>query len=230
MTIMTESATNTLEDSFPIAYGKLKALFGSIEGSTADCLNNVYKKCEEAWDRNLARLKGKKVKYVLIGEAAPWPRNDTVKYFYATFDKGENGKPITWIRGIWKAFFGDESPSDNVDRSLLGLAEKNFLLVDSLPFAMDYSLIDRNGLPYKTLVKSCLPYFFSKFQDDRISWSNDVRIAFAFKLNGKALIEALPNGITLSSGQHISFDENMIAATGSGLPTQESLVQKWCLQ
>jgi hypothetical protein len=52
-------------------------------------------------------------------------------------------------------------------------------------------------------------------------------VALAFKRNGLAVIESLPNGITLPNEQKLAFSEAIIAATGNGFPSRKSLSTVW---
>lgn len=217
-----------LEQIFPEQYKILSELFDPAEiESNHDRLNEIYLACDKAWKKNLIRLQNIEVKYLLIGEAAPWTIKDEIRYFYTTFDRGKdkrgNNKPINWIRGLWNVFYAD-SPPEDVDTCLNMLAKKQFLLVDSLPFAMQYTSKIRNTKSYTKLVSSCSEYFLSKI--NKIRLSQDVKIAIAFKLNGKSLIEAsYAQEIKLPSNQVLNC--NMIAATRSGFPTCASLKEKW---
>lgn len=108
----------TLLDNFPKQFNTLNELFkGNITEETKTRLNNIFMTCEEKWEDNLRRLH-KPIKYLLIGEAPPWTEKDKVRYFYNTFDGN-------WVRRIWRVFF-QKSPSNDVDKCLSGLAEKQF--------------------------------------------------------------------------------------------------------
>lgn len=216
-----------LQKKFPNEYERLNAIFGEPEGSKSDRIDEIYKDCEEQWEKNLERLNGIEVKYLLIAEAPPWSESGVVRYFYGTFVEGNNGKPISWIRDLWTVFYPrDDTEKYDTEKCLNKLAQKQFLLIDSLPFAMKYNSNIRKKNEYKEIIKSC-SYFLSKVCDKRIKWTNDVKVAFAFQLNGEALIEAFPDGIKLPSGQHIEFKKEMIAATGCGFPTCTSLKKRW---
>lgn len=86
----------TLKQIYPSQYEILKELFGpnKIEDRYSR-LNDIYRACEQAWEKNLnSRLRNTEIKYLLIGEAAPWTQNDKIRYFYTTFDeltRGRNG-------------------------------------------------------------------------------------------------------------------------------------------
>ena len=218
--------TPNLEEEFSEQYDQLVSLIGGDEmRGKAARLNEIYGACEAAWNRNLYRLRNTDVKYLLIAEAAPWSGGDLTQYFYETFDKDDNGKPIQWIRSLWKVFYPCPPPND-IEQSLRMLAQSQFLLVDSLPFALSYKSYRKNP-EYRELVLSCSEYLRMKLQCDRINWSNDCKVALAFKLNGLAVIESFPEGITFPNGRNIVLGEANIAATGSGFLTNTSLKQVW---
>jgi hypothetical protein len=66
------------------------------------------------------------------------------------------------------------------------------------------------------MVKNSLDFMNDKIINDNIIWDKAVKVALAFKLNGRRLIEALPGGIYLPTGQIIALSEANIAADGSG--------------
>jgi hypothetical protein len=158
----------------------------------------------------------------LIAEAPPWSENDPINYFYNTF-KGP------WCNRIWKAFFDEAAPND-VNKALKHLAEKQFLLIDSLPFSMKYSSYYRNKPLYSELVQSCSDYLIEKLNNKKIRWSKSVKLALAFKLNGKAIINAFPDGIDLPNDQTIKLSPSLIAAGGNNYPNSQKLKDIWCLE
>lgn len=177
-------------------------------------LNEIYELAEAKWEENLQRLSGTKVKYLLIGEAPPWTEaGKGIRYFYSTCDGA-------WVNRIWKAFFDNQKPNDP-EHALAEFARKDLLLVDSLPFAVNYSR--RRGKRYQQLVKSCSPFLLQKLSDRRIDWADEVRVALAFKINGRAVIQGFPDGIVLRTGQRIHLSEDLICADGSGYTSPRKL-------
>jgi hypothetical protein len=224
------SQTPNLEKEFPKEYEKLVNLFGSNEvRSKAGRLNEIYAQCEAAWNRNLDRLRNIDVKYLLIAEAPPWSEGEVTRYFYRTFDQNDRGRPIQWIRGLWKVFYSCSPPND-IEESLRMLAKSRFLLIDSLPFSMKYSSYYRNKPLYSELVKSCSGYLIEKLNNKKIRWSKSVKLALAFKLNGKAIINAFPDGIDLPNDQTIKLSPSLIAAGGNNFPDSQKLKDIWCLE
>lgn|GEM_PF-1630044 len=230
------------EKEFAYWFEKLNDICGDKqkESIEKDILCDIYVSCEKAWEYNLQRLNNRKIKYLLIGEAAPWVKSEGVSYFYQTFDNsGEDIQPITWIRGLWNVFCSSQPPKNSerkidIQESLNILANHNFLLVDSLPFALksdEYKALKRktkNGKSkYEELVCACSDFLERKLKNTKIQWSKIPKIAFAFKRNGEAVIKAHRAGIRLPSGQLLKFNYNQIAATGNGFPSKKSLCKGW---
>ena len=204
----------TLSEKYPECFEILRNLFGDdIVDQRWNRLCEIYNTCERKWQENLNRLN--KVKYLLIAEAAPWSENGTVNYFYNTF----NG---SWCSRIWKAFYDDPPPND-VDRALILLAEKQFLLIDSLPFAMKYNTNQRNNPLYNELIICCKDLFLKKLNIKKIKWGKKVKIALAFKKNGQSIINAFPDGIQLPNGQKIKLGPCHIATDRSNYTNSKKL-------
>lgn len=92
---------------------------------------------------------------------------------------------------------------------------------------MDYTT-KRNHQKYPEIVKSCSDYLLSKLQNPKIKWSENVKVALAFKLNGEKLIEAfLPSGITLPTGKVLKFENSQIAIDGSNYTSSKKLKEVW---
>ncbi len=168
-------------------------------------LEDIYKRCEMAWKKNLVRLRGKKIRYLLIAEAVPC----TGKYFY----KDLHGQ---WSRRVLNAFHIPNTES--VESRFKLLAEKGFLLVDTIPFAMKYT--NRRSPEYFELVKACKSYLDKKLSDKRLSWSPKIRVAIAFKLHGMSLIEAYPKRHKIPK---IKLSEKLIATDGSNYTSPSRL-------
>lgn len=206
-----------LEIDYPNQIEILKELFGSNEvDSKLNRLNDIYKKTEEKWRENLKRLKDFPVKYLLIAEAPPWIEQGEVQYFYNNFEG-------SWCRRIWRAF-SKENKQPSPDECLEMLAKKGFLLIDTLPFAMKYTSAKRKKPKYKELIDKCREDFFmKKVNDQSIRYAEKVKIAFAFKLNAEAVIEALPKKLKLPENQEITIDKLLIAADRSGFTSSTEL-------
>jgi len=154
------------------------------------------------------------VKYLLITEAPPWSTEGDITYFYHGFDAP--------LKQVWKTFFCSPPPKEPI-QAFNKLAETQFLLIDSLTLPVKYESRDRKKALYSDYVRKC-DYLVSKINHPDIKRSNgDVRIAFAFKLNGKAIIRAFPDGIRLPTDQRKKLTEELIAADRSHYPNPERL-------
>lgn len=192
------SQFDLLESMFPAGYF-------TTESNTA---------AQAKWEENLRRLRGIKVKCSLIGEAPPWTEVGVVRYFYHNCDGA-------WVNRVWKAFFDVPKPADP-EEALVQLANKGFLLVDSLPFAVSYSG-RRNKTGYRQLVESCSSFLTEKINNVRIQWADDVKVALAFKVNGRAVIRSFPDGIRFPTGQVVQLTGELICADRSGYTSPKQL-------
>jgi hypothetical protein len=211
-----------LQAKYPSGFKALCDLFGESKiEKDLPRLQEIFNTCEEAWEKNLDRFAGKPVKYLLFSEAPPWTEvGKEISYFYKTMDGA-------WVGRVIKAFFRKHPRNINVTLDLLG--QKQFLLIQSLPFAMNYGT--RRSRPgYLQLVRSCSDYFLSKIRDKRIQWADDVRVALAFKVNGSCLIEIYPNGIQIDNGRVLHFYQQSISADGSGYSNPDKLREIWGLE
>lgn len=204
----------------------LEALFSNMDNRTWTRINKIYEECEDAWEKNLKRFNGNPIKYLLIGEAAPWPKDGAeVSYFY----KKPEGR---LLHQVLKAFFQDgPEPIPKKDERFKKLAERGFILIDSLPFAMPYTTRLRISKNYLYLLKSAKSYFYAS-KINKIKWCREVRIAFAFQWNGCQMIKALDRKLTVPNVGDIPLDESMIAIDEKNkrLSSVERLREIWGLQ
>lgn len=184
-------------------------------------LDQIFRVTESAWERNVARLNGKPIQYLLIGEAAPWTQiGNQPRYFYET----PSGP---WVKRILKVFL--KNPSSDAETTLSNLADRGFLLVDTIPFALQYTSRIRRGPTYLQLLLASRNYFLGKLQDPRLTWSTSLKVALAFRLNGIRTVDAYAGGIELRSGLRLLFDENQIAVDGSNYTSTNKLRDIWAL-
>ncbi len=87
---------------------------------------------------------------------------------------------------------------------------------------MDYTN-KRKHPKYFELLKSCSDYLLLKLQNPKIKWSENVKVALAFKLNGEKLIEAFQNRLRLSTGQVLKLENTQIAIDGSNYTSSKNL-------
>ena len=207
-----------IEDNYPQDLNKLSELFGQGEiNAKLHILNEIHAVVEEAWNSNVERLFSRNIsiKYLFIGEAAPPIKEN---YFYHDC----SGK---WCQPIVDAMFVWSERSYDLQVMYDKLADKRFLLVDTLPFAMDYSIRKQRGKPaYGQLVKMCAySYLHDKLFDKRLKWDIDVSVAFGLRKNAEAMIQAFPKGFKLPNGQVILFKAEQIAVTAANYPSRDRI-------
>lgn len=204
-----------LEKIYPKQISVLKDLF-SEEGvqNKINRLNSIYSHSKQKWCENLKRFNDVPIKYLLIAEAPPWTgENQVIKYFYGDSDGHLRVRML--LRSLRGAFFKDEHKHLNGETILQKFAEVGFLLVDTLPFSMKYTSSKRRNPNYIKLVKSCKEFFYEQINNNNLKWADDIRIAFALKLNAIAVIETYPNELKFPNGQTISLSKELIATNNA---------------
>jgi len=189
----------------------LKKLFDKeVDEDRIKYLREVFIKTEDAWDENVSRFSRKVIKYLLICEAPP----DTGDYFYLNFKK-----PL--FSTVWNTFFPYEKRPDSEDAYTM-LAEKGFVLIDTLPYSMNYSSKRsiRKSDEYGDLIWECKDWWLEKLNTN-FTFANppELKVAFGFKLNSEKLINALNNKLLLKSVHDSKFcyeeyrvnDSNLVA-------------------
>lgn len=178
-------------------------------------LLEIFKNTEHSWYKNLNRVKNKKIENLLIAEAPPWTASGIPRYFYNSLESNYHMR-------IWSTFFPlKKVPSDN-EQAYNMLIDKNFLLIDSLPYAMNYKG-KRKNKNYQKLVENSLYWWKEKLTDERIEFAQNVKLSFAFKVNGENIINALNGSIKLKNAQTITLNEKLIAADDSGYTNSDKL-------
>jgi hypothetical protein len=219
-----------LREAYPLGYRLLCELLGSeqVRGQEAR-LDMIHAVCQKAWERNLDRLEGSNVRYLLIAEAAPWTPVGVVRYYYNTFDQTESSRPVAWIRATWKALYPEADVPGKIEDVLNALAGVGFLLIDTMPFAVDYSGV-RAKPQYSELVSACRDYLLKQIYEPHVPWAQTVKVALAFKKNAEALIESFGGRISFPNGADVSLSAENIVATGSGFPSAARMKTVWGLQ
>jgi hypothetical protein len=194
----------------------LENIFGKTEvANKTTRLMEIFQSTETSWEKNLDRLADKKVQNILIAEAAPWSDSGEIHFFYNQIES-------SYHQRIWRAFFPFAPiPSEN-DTAFNMLADKNFLLIDTIPFSMSYSGL-RNHSDYFGIIANSIDWWTEKLKSDKITFTEKVKVAFAFKVNGLSVIRATGGQLKLKDGQIIKLNEKNIAADGSGYTNSERL-------
>jgi len=195
---------------------RLGNIFGnSLVSNRTKRLKEIFQSTETSWQKNLHRLSDKKVQNILIAEAAPWSESGTPRFFYNKIES-------TYHQRIWRAFFPyTPIPEDN-ETAYKMLADKNFLLIDTIPFSMSYTGV-RNHSDYFKIIANSVDWWTEKLKSDKISYTKKVNVAFAFKINGLSVIKATGGELKLKNGQRIELTDKLIAADGSGYTNSERL-------
>ncbi len=205
-----------LENDYPMEAN----IFAKICGGTyaealPEYLNRIYTVTETKWEENVLRMEKNKseIKYLMIGEAAPETISGAVSYFY-------NNCYGNWCKAIVDGIIPWYQVPTNIEEKLTELAKRDFLLVDTMPFALNYSANNRRSKKaYKELVGMCAnSYFRKKLFDSRLKWADEVKVAFGVKKNALAMMEAFPDGLCLPNGQIVTLSLDLVATTEANYP------------
>jgi hypothetical protein len=174
-------------------------------------VREIHEYTESKWNEYADRLRDRAVNYLLIGEAPPWSPEGIPQFLL---------DPKSRVRTLMQALckvFPIESSSDR----LKTLAEHGFLLVDSIPFAMDYSSRRSSGR-YDDLIRlTTTSYLQWKINSSALSWAPDIRIAFFVKRNARSILKAVEQ---LSiGGRWCPLSSQMIAVNDAGYPDADKL-------
>jgi hypothetical protein len=204
----------SLEDRFPLELSALVALFGQTQVANAlPRLNQIHEYTEAKWRDYVARLRDRRVSCLLIAEAPPWSATGMPQYVL---------DPASDSRVLMKALRGtflrsSVSTQFDADRALAEFAQQGLLIVDSIPFAMDYRK-KRSRRKYNTLVRlTAQSYLREKLLSASLSWSPNLCVAFGFKLNALAIMNGLDNHLDLGQVRLVLGAEQ-IAVNDAGYP------------
>lgn len=205
-----------LERDYPQEAAVMAKLCGfTYAGTLPAHLNTVYAVTEIKWEENVQRLvkNNTHIRYLVIGEAAPETLAGEVSYFY-------NNCHGNWCKALVQGIVPWQQVPADIGQKFEELARRQFLLADTMPFAINYSVANRRGKKaYKELVKMCAnSYLRKKLFDPRLKWADDVKVAFGVKKNAIAMIEAFPNGFSLPNGQILKFSLDQVATTEANYP------------
>ena len=194
----------------------LEKIFGKEEVlQKLERLKFIYKNTEESWFKNLEYFQDSEVKYILICEAPPYSGAGIPVFFY-------NQTNSSFHRTIWKTFFTEDIKDFSQTEIYQKIAARGFLLIDNIPFSMKYFTRHRKKEAYFQLIKNSLEWTLEKLNLVKTKISNDVKIAFGFKINALQFIRAT-NGNIMLTDKIINFGESNISANGSGFPSSNKL-------
>jgi len=230
-----QTGTNSIDDisfsddnfpiikKFPNEYDFLIKLFNKqIVNRNTTRLNEIHIKTEQLWEQQLNNIPGKEIKYLLIAEAPPWSQQGDVFYVY-----NPNSSPRTLLRAITKAFFDVFIYKQiGIESTLNALTDLGFIIIDSLPFSMEYSN-KRGRKNYKELVEHCSEtYLIRKLNHSGINWHPELKIAFSVKRNAIILINKFAGDIPITSlKKKIKVNDSLIAVNNAGYPSSDKLKQ-----
>lgn len=200
------------EEQYQSELVALGTLFGRERVAQAlPRLREIHEYTEAVWSAYAATLHNRTVRYLLIAEAPPWSPDGRPEYALDA-----KSRPRMVMKAVRSAFPRCAGLSHG--DLLAALAERGFLLLDSIPFAMDYSSNSKRGNPrYDDLIRLTVPrYLHKKIEESGLTWAPDLRIALALKLNGLSILKAtkeLP-----VAGRTYRLTPQMIVAGKSNYP------------
>jgi hypothetical protein len=193
----------------------LEALFGK-EKLLRDLprVREIHEYTELKWNEYADQLRDRVVHYLLIGEAPPWSPEGTPQFLL-----DPKSRVRTLMQALRKVFPTCELPSGG--DHLKALAAHGSLLVDSIPFAMDYSS-KRSSRGYDDLVRlTATSYLQWKINSSALSWTPDIRIAFFVERNARSILKAVEQ---LSiGGRWCPLSSQMIAVNDAGYADADKL-------
>ena len=202
-------------------------LFGKEEVlSKVNRLNEIHHFTESIWNEYVSSIPEGEILYLLIAEAPPWSETGRPQYF---LDHKSRSRSV--LNAVKKAFFPTNFSSRLSNKEVLKeLSQMGFLIIDSIPFSMDYSQSNKRSTVayYKLISQSINGYFYEKINNPTLKWASELRIAFSLKRNALAVIDAL-DGRSILEKKQISIGEEQIAVNGAGYPDANKLKKNFGL-
>ena len=90
------------------------------------------------------------IKYLMIGEAAPETLSGEVSYFY-------NNCRGNWCKALVEGIIPRQQVPVDTRQKFEELAQRQFLLADIMPFAINYSVANRRGKKHIKNWLKCVP-------------------------------------------------------------------------
>jgi hypothetical protein len=195
----------------------LEKIFGKkIISDKISRLKEILEITENCWYKNRDRLKNDEVENILIAESPPWSESGTPRYFYNKIESNYHLR-------IWRTFFPHTNVPSDCEQAYKMLADKKFLLIDTIPYSVKFLSSNRRNVNYSLIVKKSISWWISKLNDEKLLFSKNVKIAFAFRLNGQVVIEATGGKLILKANQIIPLSADLIAADGSNYTSSDKL-------
>jgi hypothetical protein len=179
-------------------------------------LKEIHGHAELCWRKYAEELGDRCVKYLLIAEAPPWsPCGKQIQYVL---------DPLSRSRTLMSALRRDFPAASGLpaDKALAEFARQGFLILDSMPFSMEYTSNKRKSDKYRLLIGVTVNAVQEALRSSSLKWSRDVRIAFSVKLYARAVIRALEGRLDLN-GTVFSLSETQIAVSEAGYPDAAKL-------
>jgi hypothetical protein len=212
-----------LEHLYRDEYKVLKKLYGDIKvQESIRRLNIIHRYTEKIWNEYIDNIPGKRIKYLLIAEAPPWSASGDPQYF---LDPKSNSR--TLMRAFRNALFPNIVNKDS-SHIINKFADAGLLLIDSLPFSMNYGG-KRNCKSYKELINLCVKsYMLNKLNNGGLMFAGNIKISFGYEANALAVIKALDGKIRLS-GNNYFIDKSLICTNGAHYPDAKKIRSIFCL-
>ena len=212
-----------IESKYTKSFENLVSLYGEEHvNRILDRLNYIHTYTENIWEEYVEKIPDRSFKYLLIAEAPPWKEKGKPEY---VLDPSSN--PRSLMSAICKAFYREPIyKSKGRSKVLSMLANDGFLVIDSIPFSMDYSNPNkRKRQAYMNLVKSSLEeYMLPKLSAYNLKLHPDLKIAFSLKTNARQIIDILSSQLVLDE-QTFTISESNIGVNGAGYPDSKKIEQ-----
>jgi hypothetical protein len=179
-------------------------------------LKEIHGHAELCWRKYVEQICDRRINYLLIAEAPPWsPSGRQIQYVLDPLSRSRT--LMSALRRAFPAAF--ELPAD---KALAEFARQGFLIVDSIPFSMEYTSNKRKSAKYQQLIDVTVKAIQDALRSSSLKWSPDLRVAFSVKLNAHAVIRALGGQLDLN-GMALDLSETMIAVSKAGYPDAAKL-------
>jgi hypothetical protein len=202
---------NSLEKQFPQELELLSGVFGDEDvWAHLKWMNTVSAFTETKWAEYVEAILRKTINYLLIAEAPPGTADNPPLYFL-----DPACRPRTLMKAVSSAFF--DTGSVDGKKTLAKLADQGFLMVDSIPFAMDYTARRARPSYAKLVAMTADTYMRAKLASSQLSWSDKLKIAFSVPLNARCVMTGLQNTLQLGH-RRFPLTQEMIATNASNYP------------